>query len=62
MEFNYHDLFMFYWLFTILTSQPIYDPFKFDLKWRSKSKIWLKCKSAEELSTMENFEMYAYML
>ena len=34
-----------------LTSKSIYDPFKFDLKWRSKSKIWLKCQFAIEPST-----------
>ena len=31
-----------------LTSLPIYDPFKFDLKWRPKCKIELKCQFAIE--------------
>ena len=42
----------------ILTSQPINDPFKFDLKWRPKCKIWLKSQFAKEPSTVEIFEMY----
>ena len=45
-----------------LTSQPIYDPFKFDLKWRPKWKIWLKSQFAKEPSTVEIFEMYPGIL
>ena len=41
-----------------LTSQDINYPFKFDLKWRTKCKIWLKSKFAKELSTVEISEMY----
>ena len=41
-----------------LTSQLINDPFKFDLKWRPKCKIWLKSQFAKEPSTVEIFEMY----
>ena len=46
----------------ILTSQPIYDPFKFDLKWRQKCKIELKCQFAIVPSTTKKFEMYPKML
>ena len=45
-----------------LTSQPINEPFKFDLKWRPKWKIWLKSQFAKEPSTVEIFEMYPGML
>ena len=45
-----------------LTSQPINKPFKFDLKWRPKWKIWLKSQFAKEPSTVEIFEMYPGML
>ena len=45
-----------------LTSQLINDPFKFDLKWRPKCKIWLKSQFAKEPSTVEIFEMYSGML
>ena len=41
-----------------LTSQPINDTFKFDLKWRPKCKIWLKSQFAKEPSTVEIFQMY----
>ena len=41
-----------------LTSQPIYNLFKFDLKWRPKCKIWPKCQFVKEPSTMEIFKMY----
>ena len=34
-----------------LTSLPIYDPFKFNLKWRPKYKIRLKCQFAIVLLT-----------
>ena len=37
-----------------LTSSPISDPFKFDLKWRPKCKIWLKCQFAIEPSSTKN--------
>ena len=37
-----------------LTSKSIYDPFKFDLKWRPKCKIRLKCQFAIEPSTTKN--------
>ena len=49
-------------LSTFLTSQPIYDPFKFDLKWRPKCKIWLKSQFAKEPSTVKKFEKYPEML
>ena len=45
-----------------LTSQPINEPFKFDLKWRPNWKIWLKSQFAKEPSTIEIFEMYPGML
>ena len=45
-----------------LTSQPINKPFKIDLKWRPKWKMWLKSQFAKELSTVEIFEMYPGML
>ena len=45
-----------------LTSQLINEPFKFDLKWRPKWKIWLKSQFAKEPSTVEIFEMYPGML
>ena len=41
-----------------LTSWPIYNPFKFDFKWRPKCKIELKCQFAIEPSTTKKFEMY----
>ena len=44
-----------------LTSQPIYEPFKFDLKWRPKCKIWLKSQFAKEPSTIEKFEILKYL-
>ena len=40
-----------------LTSQPINEPFKIDLKWRPKWKMWLKSQFAKEPSTVEIFEM-----
>ena len=45
-----------------LTSQPINEPFKIDLKWRPKWKIWLKSQFAKEPSTVQIFEMYPGML
>ena len=45
-----------------LTFQSINEPFKFDLKWRPKWKIWLKSQFAKEPSTVEIFEMYPGML
>ena len=45
-----------------LTSQPINEPFKFDLKWRPNCKIWLKSQFTKEPSTIEIFEMYPGML
>ena len=42
-----------------LTSLPIYNPFKFELKWRPKCKIELKCQFAIELSATKKFEMYS---
>ena len=41
-----------------LTSLPIYDPFKFELKRRPKCKIELKCQFAIELSATKKFEIY----
>ena len=39
-----------------LTSHPIYDPFKFGLKWRPKCKIELKCQFAIEPSATKNLK------
>ena len=40
-----------------LTSLPIYNPFKFDLKWRPKCKIRLKYQFAIEPSTIKNWNV-----
>ena len=41
-------------LISFLTSQPIYDPFKSDWKWRQKWEIWLWHKFSIESSTTKN--------
>ena len=41
-----------------LTFKTIYNPFKFDLKWRPKCKIQLKCQFALEPSTIKKCVMY----
>ena len=40
-----------------LTSSLIYDPFKFDLKWRQKCKIELKCQFVIEPSATKNWNV-----
>ena len=41
-----------------LTTQPIYDFFKFQLKWTSKYKILLKCQFAKDLSTIQKLKSF----
>ena len=43
-------------LIGFLTSKSINDPFNFDLKWRPKCKIRLKCQFAIELSNTKNLK------
>ena len=49
-------------LSSFLTSQPTYDPFKFDLKLIPKCKIWLKCQFPLKSSTTKKFVLYHHMM